>query len=158
MAQINPYCESTTLPQPTAHGFGVFGPRQTFRQPLSLALERSLIVLNKQDISVGRSYVNEDADIAREVVEEIDDRKIKYNAFDLTGGSLLPELQQVCRKSDLAHWADREANPEEIAKIHPFEQGSWFEELPPSEVKAAELELTKANIQQVVGNNTLHRW
>ncbi len=65
---------------------------------------------------------------------------------------------QTCRKSDLAHWADREANPDEMAKIHPFDPLPWFEEVPHNEVKAAGLELTKANLQQVVGNNTIHRW
>ena len=115
-------------------------------------------MLNTQNIAVGRSYVNERAHIAREVVEEIDHRKIKYNAFDLTDGSLLPEVQQICRKNALAIWADREANPEEIAKIHPFEKTSWFEGIPPREAKAAEIEVAKANLQQVVGNNTIHRW
>jgi hypothetical protein len=115
-------------------------------------------VLNKQNIAVGRTYVNEDAHIAREVVEEIDKRKVKYNAFDLIDGRLIPAALQICRKSDLAHWADREANRDEIAKIHPFEPLPWFEEIPHREVRAAELELTKANLQQVVGNNTIHRW
>lgn len=127
------------------------------RQPYSPAFERSLIVLNKRNIIVGRSYVNENVHIAREVVEEIDHRKIKYNAFDLTDGRLIPTVQQVCKKSELAHWADREANPDEISIIHPFEQRSWFEELPTRELKSTELELTKANLQQVVGYKNMHR-
>ena len=114
-------------------------------------------MLRKQNIAVGRSYVNEGAHSAREVVEEVDRRKVKYNAFDLADGRLIPTAMQTCRKSDLALWADREANPDEIGKIHPFDPLPWFEELPHSEVKAARLELTKANIQQVVGNNTIHR-
>ena len=114
-------------------------------------------MLNKRNITVGRSYVNEGTHIAREVVEEIDHRKVKYNAFDLTDGRLIPAVQQVCKKSELAHWADREANPEEISIIHPFEQRTWFEELPVRESKSAELELTKANLQQIVGNKNMHR-
>jgi hypothetical protein len=141
-----------------ALGSGVFGSWTTLHRPLSLALERSLIVFRKQNIAVGRSYVNEDAHIAREVVEEIDRRKVKYNAFDLVDGRLIPAAMQTCRKSDLAHWADREANPAEIARIHPYDPQPWFEGVPQSEVKAAGLELTKANIQQAVGNNTVHRW
>ncbi len=115
-------------------------------------------MLKMQNIAVGRSYVNEGVKIAREVVEEVDQRKIKYNAFDLKDGSLIPVAMQVCRKSDMAHWADREATPDEIAKIHPFDKLPWFEEVPHREVKSAELELTKANLQQVVGNNNIHRW
>ncbi len=113
--------------------------------------------MRKQNITVGRSYVNERAQIAREVVEEVDQRKIKYNAFDLKNREAIPVVMQICRKSALALWADREANPEEIAKIHPFEQLPWFEAVPPRELRGAELELTKANMQQVVGNNSIHR-
>jgi hypothetical protein len=65
---------------------------------------------------------------------------------------------QVCKKSDLAYWADREANPGEISKIHPFDQLPWFEDVQNREVKRTELELTKANIQAIVGNNSIHRW
>ncbi len=115
-------------------------------------------MLRKQNIAVGRSYVNEAAHIAREVVEELDRRKVRFNAFDLKDGRLIPAALQTIRKSDLARWADREANREEIARIYPFDPAPWFEEVPHSEVKAAELELVKANIQQVVGNNTIHRW
>ena len=116
-------------------------------------------MLKKQNIAVGRSYVNEGAKIAREVVEELDRRKVKYNAYDLVEGGSTPRLSQICRKSELARWADREANPAEISKIHPFEQLPWIEQVPsPREMKAAELELTKAHLQQVVGNNNLHRW
>jgi ABC-type cobalt transport system substrate-binding protein len=115
-------------------------------------------VLRKQDIAVGRSYVNESAHVAREVIEEIDRRKVKYNAFDLLDGRLIPAAMQTCRKSELAHWADREAKPDEIARIHPFEALPWFEAIQEREAKSAEIELTRANIQQVVGNNTIHRW
>jgi hypothetical protein len=34
----------------------------------------------------------------------------------------------------------------------------WFQALRPSELKKAELERTRASVEQVVGNNTLHRW
>jgi len=144
--------------QRATHGSGASAREISLRQPLPPAAERSLLVLRKQIIAVGRSYVNESVNIAREVVEEVDQHKIKYNAFDLKDGGLIPSAMQVCRKSDMAHWADREATPDEIAKIHPFEKLPWFEEVPHREVKGAELELTKANLQQVVGNNNIHRW
>jgi hypothetical protein len=115
-------------------------------------------VLRKQNISVGRAYVNEGEKVAREVVEDVDQYKIKFNAFDLKDGGLIPSAMQVCRKRDMAHWADREATPDEIAKIHPFDKLTWFEEVSHRKVKGAELELTKANLQQVVGNNNIHRW
>jgi hypothetical protein len=114
--------------------------------------------MRKQNIAVGKTYVNERAQIAREVVEEVDRRKIKYNAFDLKDSKATPSVMQIFRKSALALLADREANPDEIAKLHPFEQLQWFEVISPREVKGAELELTKAKIQQAVGNNNIHRW
>ena len=115
-------------------------------------------MLRKQNIAVGRSYVNERAWIAREVIEEIDQCRVRYNAFDLKDGRLLPAVLQICRKSALALWADREANQDEISRIHPYEQKPRMEEVPSRDVNAAELELTRANLQQVVGHNNIHRW
>jgi hypothetical protein len=100
--------------------------------------------MRKQNIAVGKSYVNEREQIARQVVEEIDQRKVKYNAFGLKDGRLTPAVGQICRKSDLAHWADREANLDEIAKMHPFEQLPWFEAIPPREVKKNRIGVNKS--------------
>ena len=75
----------------------------------------------KEEIVVGKSYVNEGSCIIREVVEEVDRSHIRYHSFELNSGRLLPARHQVCARVVLAHWADREAGPSEIARIHPYE-------------------------------------
>ncbi len=115
-------------------------------------------MLKNNAIVVGKSYVNERTGEVREVIEEVDDRRVKYNAFDLNTGKLIPAPYQVCHKSQLSRWADRETRLHEIARFHPYEPGPWFEEVPTREVVDAQLERTKANIEQVAGNNTFHRW
>ena len=109
-------------------------------------------------IVVGKSYVNQDARMVREVVEEIDGRRVKFNAFNLDTGKLIPSPHQVCRKSQLARWADRETTPSETAKLHPYDVSTWFEGLPPGEQVDAKLERTKAGIDEMAGTHTFHRW
>ena len=115
-------------------------------------------MLNSHVIGVGKSYVNESKAEVREVVEEVDHRRIKYNAFDLNTGKLIPAPYQVCHKSQLSRWADREARSQEIAKLHPYQPGPWFEEVPSREAVDTQLERTKANMEQLAGNHTFHRW
>ncbi len=115
-------------------------------------------MLKNQAVAVGKAYVNEGARVVREVVEEVDHHRIKYNEFDLATGNLIASPFRICHKSQLARWADREARPVEIARFHPYEPTPWFEAVPSREMKKTELELTKANIEQVAGNYTFHRW
>ncbi len=75
----------------------------------------------KEEIVVGKSYVNEGSCIIREVVGEVDRRHIRYHSFELNSGRLLPARHQVCARAELARWADREAGPREIARIHPYD-------------------------------------
>lgn len=114
-------------------------------------------MLAKHEITVGKCYVNEGNGIAREVVEEIGRHKVKFNAFDLATGQLVPKPFQICFKSQMAYWADREATPDEIAVIHPYVATDWFQNLPTSEVVQAKLELTKATMLDTVAHNTIHR-
>lgn len=79
----------------------------------------------KDQIVVGRSYVNEDAGIMREVVEDVDGRRVKLNTFYLATGKLVPTRHKVWHKSELARWADREASPSESAQVHPYESAAW---------------------------------
>jgi len=113
--------------------------------------------IHRRDIAFGRCYVNERSRMAREVVEEVGRHKVRYNAFDLTTGTLVPAPLQTCYKGELAYWADREASPEEIARIHPFEPSPWFEDVPIEDLKTTELELTKSKMLQTVEHNTAHR-
>ncbi len=112
----------------------------------------------KLEILVGKSYVNEDASVVREVVEELDGRRIRFNAFDLETGKLLPTRHQVCARRELARWADREANEGEMARIHPFDPGEWFENVPDRQATDAQLERVKASMAQTAAGQALHRW
>ncbi len=75
----------------------------------------------KEEIVVGKSYVNEGACIIREVIEELDSRHVKYVVFELETGRMLPARHRVCGKRELRQWADRETKPQEVARMHPFE-------------------------------------
>lgn len=99
----------------------------------------------KEEIVVGKAYVNEGTCIVREVIAEVDGRHVKYVAFELDSGTLLPARHSVCSTRDMQRWADREAWPHEVARMHPFqaEMGApgfdSFERAarPPHEVRAA---------------------
>ncbi len=56
-------------------------------------------MLEERMIVVGRAYVKEDARTIREVVEELDDRRVRFNAFDLDTGKLTPSRHQTCSQS-----------------------------------------------------------
>jgi len=114
-------------------------------------------MLRRQEISVGKCYVNEKTHKAREVVEEIDKHRVKYNTFDLTTGTLISPVFQICFKSQIVYWADREAKPREIAMFHRFGTTPWFENVPVSDVKTTELEMTRSRMLEVVGHNNTHR-
>ena len=115
-------------------------------------------MLKKQTIFVGRSYVSERARVVREVVEEVDRRRVRYNAFDLEDGSLLQAPLQTCFKCQLLRWADREARPGEMARIHPFELAPGFETSAKQESLSRDQERIKAGSEQAAGTNLLHRW
>jgi hypothetical protein len=114
--------------------------------------------MHKNQIVVGKSYVNDDASIVREVVEEVDSRRVKFNAFELRTGKLIPARPQVCRKSQLARWADRETSQHETARIHPFNPGAWFVGVPDREAVEAQLERVKASMAQTAASQAFHRW
>ena len=115
-------------------------------------------MLKSHAIVVGKSYVNERTAQVREVIEEVDDRRVKYNAFDLNTGKLIPAPYQICHKSQLSRWADREARPREISRFHPYVPGPWFEEASTRETVDVQLERTKANMEQLAGTHPFHKW
>ena len=75
----------------------------------------------KEEIVVGKSYVNEGACVIREVVEEVDHHRVKYISFEVESGKLLPARHRTCDRRELRRWADREAKAQGTARIHPFE-------------------------------------
>ncbi len=110
----------------------------------------------KEEIVVGKAYINEHASIVREVVEEVDSHHVRYNAFDLTTGRLIPASRRVIHRRELARWADREAEPRETARIHPHEQGAWLDAngLVPLERGTVNLERARAALQADPGTHT----
>ena len=111
----------------------------------------------KEEIVVGKSYVNEHARVIREVIEEVDTRHIRYNAFDLGTGKLIPAPHQVCHRREMARWADREAALPETGRIHPYEPSAWFDVLSPPEHTSMGVEQARAAIDADPGAHTFPR-
>ena len=82
----------------------------------------------KQQIVVGKAYVNEDACMIREVIEEVDEHRVRFNSFELVSGRLAPTRHQVCEKQQLARWAHREASEPERALVHPYAPAAFVED------------------------------
>lgn len=105
----------------------------------------------KDQIVVGRAYVNGSARVLREVVEEVDEQRVKFNAFDLATGKFLPSRHRTCPKAEIAAWAEREASPREMALIHPFEAAAWVDAPAPREARAIQLEAARSVLEAAAG-------
>ncbi len=105
----------------------------------------------KERIVVGKAYVNERARVLREVVEEVDEQRVKFNAFDLRTGRLLPSRHRTCEKRDMASWAEREAHPHETARVHPFEPAAWSGTTRPGGDRGIALEAARAPLETASG-------
>ncbi len=81
----------------------------------------------KEDIVVGRSYVNDTESVIREVVAETDAHHIKFNQFELVTGRLIPASRRVSHRRQFARWANREATEAEAARAHPFKSAAWLD-------------------------------
>jgi hypothetical protein len=58
-------------------------------------------MLKSDSIKAGHAYVNERVGSIREVVEELDRLRVRFNEFDLQTGQLIPAPFQIAYKS---HW------------------------------------------------------
>ncbi len=103
----------------------------------------------KEPIVVGKAYVNERSRVLREVVEEIDEQRIKFNAFDLGTGRLLPSRHRTCGKGEMASWAEREAMPDETARAHPFDPAISQRPDARAITRAMRLEVAKTALETV---------
>lgn len=111
----------------------------------------------KEEIVVGKSYVNEDRRTIREVVEEVDGHYIRYNAFDLKTGRLIDAPLRLCHRREMARWADRETASSEIARVHPYEKSAWLDEPFASAHGTLNVEQARAAIDGVPGTHVLPR-
>ncbi len=111
-----------------------------------------------ESVKVGHSYVNERTGTIREIIEDVDRWRVKYNEYALETGQLIPAAFRVGYKSQLARWAEREARAFEVARLHQLGPHPWSETLRPQEITQNEMELSRATREQTVGHNVLHRW
>ena len=70
-------------------------------------------MLRKQDITVGKFYVNNGRRVAREVLL-VDGRTVLFNTYHLDTGNSCGSPSE-CTMQDFTHWANHEASPSEIA-------------------------------------------
>ena len=112
--------------------------------------------MRKEHIEVGRAYVNEQARIVREVTEEVDAHRVKFNTFDLNTGKLLPTRHKVLSRAQLARWADREASAPETASVHPYAAAAGLEGRSPSE-SGTSLAQAKSTIEGDPGHQMFPR-
>lgn len=84
-------------------------------------------MLTRRDVSIGKCYIKDKAQIAREVIAVTHHRKVVYNVYDLRTGKLLSMPHQICPRNQMIRWADREATPEEYAKLERDETMAIFE-------------------------------
>ena len=72
-------------------------------------------MLQGQKVSVGKFYVNNARNIAREVLEIKNNAVIFINYHMDTGASAGNPSE--CLKQHFTHWADREATPNELTNL-----------------------------------------
>jgi hypothetical protein len=84
-------------------------------------------MLTRRDVSIGKCYIKDKAQIAREVIAVTHHRKVVYNVYNLRTGKLLSMPHQICPRNQMIRWADREATPEEYAKLERDEAVAIFE-------------------------------
>ncbi len=108
----------------------------------------------KDQIVVGRSYVNEAECIVREVVEEVDRRRVKFNTFELVTGKLMPTRHNVSDKDRLARWADRETDASEAARLHRYGTGAPSGMLSSPDEAGRPLEQARAALDEMPSHHT----
>jgi len=89
-------------------------------------------MLRRQEVTIGKCYVNDARNIAREVVSANDETVRFYNYHMQTGNSCGSPSE--CARDEFIHWADREATPAEMASLQYQEMDALFNapQIPPS--------------------------
>lgn len=115
-------------------------------------------MLRSENVRVGMGYVNEREGVVREVIDELDRFRIRYNEFELRTGRLRAPAQRVTYRRAFARWASREATPRELAWLHPNAKLPWSKNEKPQEQGKLEHEHARARMEQVVQSSVTHRW
>lgn len=115
-------------------------------------------MLRSESLKVGAAYVNERDGLLREVVEELDRFRIRFNEFDLQTGRLHAPARRVGYKRPFARWATRKATAAELALARPAATSSGLASANVYELGKLEHEHRRAGIEQVVHSNVMHRW
>jgi hypothetical protein len=72
-------------------------------------------MLERQTVTVGKCYVNNQRKVAREVVGA-DLETVRFITYHLDTGNSCGSPSE-CTRQDFIQWADREASPAEIARL-----------------------------------------
>jgi hypothetical protein len=72
--------------------------------------------MKAEQIKLLGCYVNDDKNVLREVWKEQGD-VVHWEGFDLATGEALA-FSDHCSRMSMARWANREATPEEAARVH----------------------------------------
>jgi hypothetical protein len=66
-------------------------------------------MLRRQDVTVGKWYVNNKGNVARAVVR-VDEKTVQFNTHHLNSGNSCGSASE-CTMADFVRWADHEATP-----------------------------------------------
>jgi len=72
-------------------------------------------MLERQVISVGKWYVNNERKVARAILKA-DDKTVQFNTHHLDSGNSCGSASE-CTRQEFTRWADREASPAEKASL-----------------------------------------
>ena len=110
-------------------------------------------MLRKRDVTVGKCYVNNARNIAREVLST-NHEAVRFNNYHLGTGNSCGSASE-CTQAEFLRWADREATPAEIANLQTQEMDALFR-APNHEALDRNLELDPAAIA-LLQKTTLNR-
>ncbi len=110
-----------------------------------------------EPVKVGTAYINEREGLIREVIEEVDQFRIKFNEFDKRTGRLISPPMRISYKRPFARWASREASQRELGWLHPNAGHAWLASGKAGEENSLDQDHRRARMEQVIQTNVLHR-
>jgi hypothetical protein len=111
-------------------------------------------MLPRRELNVGKSYVNENERIAREVIE-LSRMSVSYATYDLNTGKLCGASRR-CMKRTLIQWADREATREEMANLQHHEADALYKT--DDSIQRNETDLSLEQIQVVANSEMINHY